>query len=249
MAHKLKYFAFGLLLIHALWLYGTLAINGRLIPAPWVVYGRMDIAFWSMMGNHIWHSAWRLLAGLFISMALGLFLGLLMAQSNWLSKTLNPFMYFLYPIPKMAFLPVVMLLLGLGNPTTIAMIVLIIVFQVMVNVRDGIVSIPPEHYQILKVLGANPWQLLKEVTFPAALSVILSSTRVALGTATAILFITETQGTRYGLGFYIMDAFHRINYVDMYAGITVLSIVAFGLFLLVDLADRLLLKWNKVSGS
>lgn len=169
-----------------------------------------------------------------------------MARSTLWRSLLNPLMYFLYPIPKMAFLPVVMLSFGLGNPTTITMIVLIIVFQMMINVRDGINSIPVENYHILLVLGANKWQCFKNVTFPAALSQILSSIRVALGTATAILFITETHGTRYGMGFYIMDAFNRINYVDMYAGIVILSLVAFMLFLLVDTLDAIFLKWAKL---
>jgi NitT/TauT family transport system permease protein len=245
MLSKLKNFFYGFILIHLLWLYGTHFVNDRLIPSFLVVYARMDVEFLSTMIEHVGQSLWRLFFALLISIVLGLTFGLLMARSIRFGKLLNPLMYFLYPIPKMAFLPVVMLTFGLGNPTTIAMIVLIIVFQIMVNVRDGINSIPVENYHILLVLGARRWQLFKDVTFPAALSQILSSTRVALGTATAILFITETHGTRHGMGFYIMDAFNRINYVDMYAGIVILSIVSFILFLLVDTLDAILLKWAK----
>lgn len=245
MLNKIKNFLYGFILVHLLWLYGTHFVNDRLIPSFFTVYARMDAAFFSNMAQHVGHSLWRLFFGLLISIVLGLFLGLLMARSKFFGKLLNPLMYFLYPIPKMAFLPVVMLTFGLGNPTTIVMIVLIIVFQIMVNVRDSINSIPVENYHTLLVLGASKWQLFKDVTFPAALSQILSSTRVALGTATAILFITETHGTRHGMGFYIMDAFNRINYVDMYAGIVILSLVAFTLFLLVDTLDAIFLKWAK----
>ncbi|MCL2559598.1 MAG: ABC transporter permease subunit [Turicibacter sp.] len=231
--------------MHLLWLYGTYFVDDRLIPSPFTVYARMDSDFLTSMLEHIGYSLWRLFFGLAISVALGLFFGLLMSRSKLFSKLLNPLMYFLYPIPKMAFLPVVMLTFGLGTPTTIAMIVLIVVFQIAVNVRDGINSIPVENYHTLITLGANKWSLFKDVTFPAALSQILSSTRVALGTATAILFITETHGTRHGMGFYIMDAFNRINYIDMYAGIVILSLVAFLLFLLVDTLDAVLLRWMK----
>jgi len=140
---------------------------------------------------------------------------------------------------------VVMMLLGLGNPTIITMIILIIVFQIIINVRDGIRSIPEENYQILLVLGANKWQLFKDVTLPAAFSHILSSTRVALGTATAILFITENTGISYGMGHFIFNAHSRVNWVDVFSGIIVLSIVAFMLFLIVDILDGVLMKWNK----
>ena len=245
MLDKIKSFIYGFLLVHGLWLFGTHFINDRLFPSPFIVYANMDIAFMTDMVEHIRHSLWRLFAGLSISIILGLVLGLLMAQSKIAGKILNPFIYFTYPIPKMTFLPVVMVMLGLGNNTIITMIVLIIVFQIIVNVRDGINSIPVENYHILRVLGANRWQLFKDVTFPAALSQILSSTRVALGTATAILFITETHGTRHGMGFYIMNASNRIDYVDMFSGIIVLSFVAFVLFLIIDALDAVFLKWQK----
>lgn len=242
--NKVKSFIYGFILVHLLWLCGTHFIDERLIPSPFIVYARMDIAFLNSMTSHIGASLWRLFLGLSISIILGLCLGLLMARTKFGDILLNPLMYFLYPIPKMAFLPVIMIVFGLGNPTTITMIVLIIVFQVMINVRDGINSIPIESYHILLALGANSWQLFKNITFPAALSSILSSIRVALGTATAILFITETHGTRHGMGFYIMDSFSRINYIDMYAGIVILSLVAFVLFLFVDILDSTLLKWD-----
>jgi len=245
MLNKFKSFAYGFLLLHGLWLFGTYFVNERLIPSPFIVYANMDAEFWMDMIQHVRHSLWRLFLSMSISVVIGLVLGLLMAESKVISKLLNPFIYFTYPIPKMAFLPVVMVLLGLGNPTIITMIILIVVFQIIINVRDGINHIPEENYQTLLVLGASKWQLFKDVTLPAALSQILSSTRVALGTATAVLFITENNGTRYGVGHFIMNASSRINYIDMFSGIIVLSIVAFLLFLIVDALESVFMKWNK----
>jgi len=245
MSDKIKGFTYGFLLLHLLWLFGHYTVNARVIPSPFIVYTNMDAAFWSDMIQHISQSLWRLFLGITVSMIIGLVLGLLMAQSKIVGKLLNPFIYFIYPIPKMAFLPVVMILFGLGNPTIITMIILIIVFQIIINVRDGIGSIPEENYQILLVLGASKWQLFKDVTFPAALSHILSSARVALGTATAILFITENSGIRYGVGHFIFNAQSRVNWVDVFSGIIVLSIIAFILFLIIDILDAVFMKWNK----
>ena len=245
MLSKIKSFMYGFLLLHILWLIGTYFIDGRIIPSPLLVYSNMDSEFWLGMIIHIAHSLWRLFLGMSISVIIGLILGLLLAQREVIGKLLDPFIYLTYPIPKMAFLPVVMMLLGLGNPTIITMIILIIVFQIIINVRDGIRSIPEENYQILLVLGANKWQLFKDVTLPAAFSHILSSTRVALGTATAILFITENTGISYGMGHFIFNAHSRVNWVDVFSGIIVLSIVAFMLFLIVDILDGVLMKWNK----
>ena len=246
MLNKIKSFIYGLLLLHILWLIGTFFVDGRVIPSLFVVYGNMDVAFWRVMVGHIVHSLWRLFWGLSISVVIGLVLGLVLAQSKVGERLLEPFVYLTYPIPKMAFLPVVMMLLGLGNPTIITMIILIIVFQIVINVRDGINNIPEESYQILLVLGAGKWQLFKDVTLPAALSHILSSTRVALGTATAILFITENSGgISYGMGRFIFDAHSRLNWIDVFSGIIVLSVVAFMLFLLVDILDAVFMRWNR----
>jgi len=245
MINKIKSFIYGFLLLHLLWFLGHYTVNERIIPSPLTVYANMDAEFWINMTGHINQSLWRLFLGMTISMIIGLVLGLLMAQSKIVGKLLNPFIYFIYPLPKMAFLPVVMILLGLGNPTIITMIILIIVFQITINVRDGISNIPEENYQTLLVLGASKWQLFKDVTLPAALSHILSSARVALGTATAILFITENSGVRYGVGHFIFNAQSRVNWIDVFSGIIVLSILAFILFLLIDTLDAVFMKWNK----
>jgi len=245
MSEKIKNVTIGFLLLHALWFFGHFFVDARLIPSPLVVYGQMDGTFWRNMQLPILHSLWRLVLAMSISLGIGLVFGVLLSGKKTVGKILNPFLYFIYPIPKMAFLPVVIISLGLGNGTIVTMIVLIIVFQMMINVRDGVNNIPVENYQTLLVLGANRWQLFKDVTLPAALSQILSSTRVALGTATAILFITEDSGNIYGVGRFIFNAHSRIDFVNVYTGIVVLSLMAFFLFLLLDVIERRFMKWHQ----
>lgn len=241
---KIKSFLIGATLLHLLWIYGHYFVNSNIIPTPLTVYRSMGGEFWIMMLPHIFHSLWRLLLSLLISIITGLVLGLILAQSTWAQKLLTPFIYFTYPIPKMAFLPLVMVVMGMRNPSIITMIILIIVFQIIINVRDGVNAIPEEMYQPLKVLGASKLQLFFNVTFPAALSSILSSTRVALGTATSILFITENTGIRYGIGRFIFDAQSRIAWIQVFSGIVVLSSLAFILFLLLDLLESRFMKWK-----
>ena len=77
--------------------------------------------------------------------------------------------------------------------------------------------------------------LLRHLLLPAALPAALSALRIAIGTAISVLFVTETYGTTEGLGYYISDAWMRIDYLDMYAGIALLSLMGVGLFILIDL--------------
>ena len=136
-----------------------------------------------------------------------------------------------------------MLLGGLGEVTKVIMIVLIILFQLAVSMRDALMTIPAEHFMLTRSLGANTIGLLRQVLLPAVLPASLSALRVAIGTAISVLFVTETYGTTLGLGYYITDAWMRMDYLDMYAGIALLSLVGVVLFILVDLMEVVLCPW------
>ena len=160
-------------------------------------------------------------------------------------KYLAPLVYLTYPIPKIALLPILMLLAGVGELSKIIMIFLIIVFQVIVAVRDAIKAIPEETYYPMYSLGARFRQILVEVIFPASLPKFITAVRVAMATAISVLFFTETFGTQYGMGYYIMDAWLRVNYLDMYAGIVVLSLIGLCLFGIIDMVEARACRWQK----
>ena len=141
---------------------------------------------------------------------------------------LSPIIYFSYPIPKIALLPIVMLIFGLGDLTKIVMIFLITFFPVVVNIKDEVKNIPEDVFYTMYSLGATNIQIIKEIVFPGSLKAILTSLRISIGTAISVLFFTENFGTEYGMGYFIMDSWMRINYIQMYSGILILSII--GLF-------------------
>lgn len=86
--------------------------------------------------------------------------------------------------------------------------------------------------------GASRGRLLGQITLPAVLPELFTSLRIGVGTALAVLFIVEAYGTRAGIGYYILDAWSRIDYLEMYGGIVVISVVGAALFLAVDLLAR-----------
>ncbi|WP_449598543.1 ABC transporter permease [Niallia sp. Marseille-Q9988] len=244
---KWKDFLFGFISIILLWYAASLIINKPILPAPKEVLSNLYSLVSQDIYIHLGYSLVRIFVGIAISVCIGLLVGVLMGQSKQWNKILNPIIYFTYPIPKISLLPAVMLIFGLKESSKIIMIVLIIVFQIIIAVRDSVKDIPKETYYILRCLGTSRWREFKEITLPAALSSILSSIRIALGTATSILFFTEIYGTEYGMGYYIMDAWMRINYLDMYSGIIVLSLVGFLLFVLIDLMESTFLKWRNTN--
>jgi NitT/TauT family transport system permease protein len=233
----------GLVVLAVWWALSTL-LDRSIIPSPQSVFINLIDVFPSNIGIHLLYSIGRIMAGIAISIMAGVPLGYLMGYYSRLDRMLSPLIYFTYPVPKLALLPVVMLIFGLGEASKLIMIVMIIVFQIIITSRDAVRAIPEETFRSLKSLGASRWQKLSEVIIPASMPDVLTATRIALGTAVSILFFTETFGTEFGMGYYIMDAWMRVNYLDMYSGIVVLSIMGFVIFTVIDMIESLICAWR-----
>lgn len=241
---RLVLFLQGFVMVNVLWYIAAAVLNMKALPKPTEIYFNIDKLYGEKLYFHVLISLYRIMGGLTISLIIGLLLGLLMAYSRLGHKLLNPLVYFTYPIPKTALLPVLMLLFGLKDTSKIILIVLIVVFQVIVSVRDSVLNISKENYNLIKSLGASKIQLFKNVTLPAILPELLTNLRVSMGTAISILFFAEGYGTNYGIGYYIMDAWNRIDYISMYSGIVVISLLGFGMFTLIDMLEEKLCRWK-----
>jgi NitT/TauT family transport system permease protein len=178
-------------------------------------------------------------------LAVGVPIGILMAYSKRANAYLYPLIYFSYPIPKTALLPIAMLLWGMRDGSKVVIIFCIIVFQVIVSVRDSVLHIDKALYQAIICSGGSRLQIIRHITVPAILPQLFTSIRVSLGTAVSILIFIEGYGTEYGMGYYILDAWSRINYIQMYLGILVISFVGFVLFIAMDMLIRKVCPWMK----
>lgn len=227
-----------------IWFIISQIVKLPIIPSPILVVENLAEIFMQYIAVHSIYSMWRIGAGLFMAIAIGLPLGVIMGYFPKTDRFLSPLVYLTYPIPKIALLPILMLLFGVGETSKIAMIFLIIVFQVVVAVRDGIRSIPTETYYPLYSLGASFREIFFEVLWPASLPKFITAIRVALATAISVLFFTETFGTKYGMGYFIMDAWLRVNYLEMYSGIVVLSCIGLILFTTIDLIEKYACHWQ-----
>ncbi|WP_407400715.1 ABC transporter permease [Anaerovibrio sp.] len=226
------------------WFVVSQLVDLPIIPSPVLVVENLADIFMKYIAIHSLYSLWRIGAGLLLAVAVGLPLGVIMGYFPQTDRFLAPVVYLTYPIPKIALLPILMLLFGVGELSKVFMIFLIIVFQVVVAVRDGIRAIPNETYYPLYSLGASFKDIFFEVLWPASLPKFITAIRVALATAISVLFFTETFGTQYGMGYFIMDAWLRVNYLEMYSGIVVLSLLGLILFTTIDLIERNACHWQ-----
>jgi NitT/TauT family transport system permease protein len=232
------------LVLTLVWFLVSQLVDLPIIPSPVLVVENLADIFMKYIAIHSIYSLWRIGAGLLMAVAVGLPLGVLMGYFPKTDKFLAPVVYLTYPVPKIALLPILMLLFGVGELSKVFMIFLIIVFQVVVALRDGIRAIPNETYYPLYSLGASFKDIFFEVLWPASLPKFITAIRVALATAISVLFFTETFGTQYGMGYFIMDAWLRVNYLEMYSGIVVLSLLGLILFTTIDIIERQVCHWQ-----
>ena len=217
------------------WQVIAMILNQPILPSPIVVAA----TFWHELGNglllHFGASLWRVVAGIAVSVLLAVPAGLAMGQSEKWNRFFSPVLYLIYPIPKVVFVPVVFLLLGIGDLAKITLIFLILFFQILVLVRDAAVGISQQLLLSLRSLGAGRRALFRFVYLPASIPAILTGLRQSIGTAVAVLYITELFATRWGLGYYIYyQGSTLLNYPAMYAGVVAMSLLGLGLYFAVD---------------
>lgn len=193
---------------------------------------------------HTESSLRRLLRAMFIATAAAWPLGLLLGQSRLLNRLFAPVLALIYPIPKVVFLPVFLIVYGINDDSKIALIVSIVFFQILVVVRDEAQRLPPDLLASVRSLGAGRRALYWFVYLPASLGSILTAWRVSVGPAVAVLYIAEITVGNEGLGYYINNRGTKLRYDEMFVGIIAMSILGIGIYMLTDIAERLFLRWK-----
>ncbi len=233
----------GMLLL--LWEAAAVAVGSDLLPAPVPVLGTLVTGLSTGLGWHLLVSCWRMAAGTGLALAVGVPLGLLLGQSATLRRWVDPLIYVTYPIPKVVLLPIVLLFLGIGDASKIALIFLILMYQILVVVRDAAAGIRPELLISVRSLGAGSWQMVRYVYLPACLPATITALRLSVSTAIAVLYIAESFATRSGLGYYIMDSWQTLSYQRMYSAVVAMSLVGLGLYVVLDVVESRACRWAK----
>jgi len=203
---------------------------------------------------HLWFpnfliSAWRLLLAILIAFTLGYPLGLLIGRERWLDELVSPMIYIIYPIPQVAFILLLFLIFGIGNPVKVAIVALALFFQILISARGAAKSIERTHVTSVLSAGGSRWQIYWHVILPATLPSILTSLRVSIGLGMAFLYIAETFGSidpmRGGLGAFIRA--NSYSAVQAFAGILAMALLGLFLYVVIDVIERLACRWRHTS--
>lgn len=192
---------------------------------------------------HVLASSFRLFIALTITIILGYTIGVLIGVNKKVDKLISPILYLFFPVPRIAFLPVFMILFGLGDVSKIILIIAIAIFQIIITTRDAAKDIDKDLLLSARSLKLSKTNMIKHIYIPATLPKLFTSVRIALGSSMAALFFAENYATKKGIGYYIMNSWINVDYEAMYSGIIAISILGIILFKSIDLIQKKVCKW------
>lgn len=229
------------------WQLAAWIVGDMVLATPGEVFRKLIVEaqtekFWMHLGS----SSLRILAALVISFVTAVPLGLLLGSSRRVDKVAKPIIYLTYPVPKIVLLPLALLIFGLGDVGKIAMLSLILFYQLLITTRDAARSVSRSARHSLYSLGGNRLHLFFHVIWPSCLPAIFTALRIATGTVVAVLFFVESIGTRYGMGFFILDAWGRADISAIYVGMVVLGLLGVILYETFDILEKTFCRWNQI---
>lgn len=227
------------------WALGAALLQQPGLPSPWATIASLGPLLGRGLDLHLAASLGRVLTALAIGLVLGLPLGILLGLRRRADLLVTPLVYLVFPLPKIAFLPLFILLLGLGEASKIALIATIVIFPLILAGRDGVRAIPAEIFLSARSLSLPPRSWPRHLILPAILPAVFSALRVCVGIAVSVLFFAENWATEWGLGCFIMNSWAIMHYTELWAGILVMSLLGLALFSLFDLLERLLCPWQR----
>ena len=193
---------------------------------------------------HLWATLSATMVGLVVAVVSGFFVGLLFSQKRELAIVFNPFIVALNSLPRIAFVPLITMIFGLGLASKIVTAWFIVFFLVFFNTFKGGMAIEKELLDFCRTLGASERQLTRSVRIPNALAWMFTALPNAVSFSLIGVVISEFVGSTTGMGYLIIVSLSTLNAGDMFASLTVLSAVGVTLVSLFQMLERRLLKWS-----
>lgn len=239
----------GLTLLGAWWIASALnVVSPVFLPSPPVVAAAFGTLFTtgfvdSTLLEHLAASLGRVLGALAVSLSLGIPVGLLIALSRVGRGVLDPIVEFLRPLPPLAYLPLIIIWVGIGEASKVTVIALSMLPPIILSTSAGVKAVPKDFVNAARAFGATRTQVLTRVLLPASVPSILTGIRIALGTGWSTLVAAELVAATRGLGFMIQSAAQFLVTDIVIAGIVVIAIIAFALEWLARLIERRFVPW------
>jgi NitT/TauT family transport system permease protein len=235
------------------WHLGTYGRQYSLIPPPIdVARSLYDLAFGGIYDDaysrtlhvHLLASLSRVYGGFAIAASLAVPLGLMIGRISIVRRLLDPTLQVLRPIPVTAWLPLSMIIFGLGPRSAFFLVCLGAFYPILINTIFGVRSVDPRLFEAASMLGCQSTAQFYRVVLPASLPAIFTGLRLGLGFAWVVIVVGEMTGVPTGLGAIIMEARQLSRTEIVICGMVVIGVAGFISNRLVLLLGKRLLRWS-----
>jgi len=216
------------------------------LPAPTAILSEG----WSMITtgkifHHLYASLSRIFLGFSLGCILGILVGILVGFFSIPEAVGNPLIAAVFPIPKIAILPLLILWLGIGEPPKVAVITLGVFFPMVINVYAGVKNVDPVFIRAALSLGSNRLGIVRKVIIPSILPMVFAGMKLGMGTSLLLLVAAEMVAADAGLGFMILTAADLMQTKKLLFGLMILSLLGFLFNWLFQKLEHLLVPWRK----
>jgi len=217
----------------------------RFIPAP----SDIAVRFWQLAasGELLLHTSvtlYRVFAGFVIGAIPAIVIGLLMAMFRPVRLFFDPLVAALFPIPKVALMPLLLLAFGFGDGSKIALVAIAVFFPVVVNTYAGAANIEKLYWDVAKNYGASSYVMFTRIVFFGALPLIFAGLKIALAVSFVVLVAAEFVASKSGLGYLIWNSWELLQVDYMFVGIVVIGLLGLVMSVLFQELENLVIPWK-----
>ena len=191
--------------------------------------------------EHVLVSLKRILVGLLLALLIGVPLGLMIGSYRHLEAATTPAFQFLRMISPLSWMPVVVMLMGVGDQPIYFLLTFAAVWPILLNTVAGVRQLDPRWLQLSRSLSATRWETLCKVILPGVLGHVLTGVRLSIGILWIVLVPCEMLGVSAGLGYFILDTRDRLAYSELMAMVLLIGVLG---FMLDALARGLHRRWG-----
>jgi NitT/TauT family transport system permease protein len=215
------------------------------LPAPTAIVADG----WTMLTSGELHenllaSLYRIAIGYAIGSLVGIIVGLILGFSRWVDAVVTPIVYSIYPIPKIALLPLIVLWLGIGELPKVTIIALGVFFPVVINTFSGVKNVDPILIKAAVTFGSNHLSVIRKVILPGALPMIFAGLKLSAGTSLLLLVSAEMIAAQNGLGSMILHYGNLMITTKLMVGVVILSLLGLLFNRGLQWLERKLIPWK-----
>ncbi len=220
-------------------------LDGRFFPPPSATIARLvEMIASGELWKAVSISLWRIGIGFLVGAIPGVLIGLTMGLFPWVRAVLNPAVAALYPIPKLALLPLIMLAFGLGELSKVMTIAIGVFFPVLINTVAGVVGIERIYLDVARNFGAGRKDFYLTIALPGALPMMWTGLKLGSGVALLLIVAAEMIAAGSGIGYMIWTGYAIFDLEQMFVGFIVMAAMGYLSSTLLDGLERWIIPWK-----